>query len=139
MVSNKQKIKILTTYDLATNLGQIIIMQSSNTEMKKLARKLLGIGTTAIDRFKIKYNNKIVNSVRSNIEKLYADKTEFDLLEGLHILFVGLSELCVKSGTKLYSNQLRDITLSIIQIIDPELKEEDISNLAYDKYQEWLT
>lgn len=130
--------KVLQIYDYATNLGYILLRQSNDNQMQKLGTDMVSIGAEAIDKYRVKKNKKMIQAITKKLDELYKDQTEIDVLEGLSISFLGLSELVIMSGTKLYSNKLRNITLTAILKLDPELIMEGIYIKSLKRFNNWL-
>lgn len=133
-----QKQKTLQIYDLATNIGYILIRQSDSKVITKIGNDLLDTGRKAIEQSRIKINNKLRIQIANKLNELWNDDDEFDTLEAATILFLGLSELVVKSGTKMYSNKLRKTTLKLLAELDPEVIMHGTYRAGFLRYDKWM-
>ena len=133
-------LKKLCIFGLATGVGQLVLQQTDDDRTAYRAQKLAESGQDAVDKCGIKVDRSMINRVRKKIDQVCIDKTEFDIVEMLSFLFLGLVDLelvCNEKTTALIE-PIRKRALWFMRIYDPKLDQEDNHARAMKKYNDWI-
>ncbi len=143
-------LKKICIFALATSIGQMVISQCHKFNMddgeKKTtiwnADQISKAGDTALELCGIKVDKSRLKQASRKIDELKKDGDEFDILETLSFIFLGIQDFQV--GRKKYATSqpylqdLEDACLNFLTQYDPNLEKDDIHKKANEKYQTWV-
>jgi len=103
------------------------------------AIKLAEAGQAAIDKNGyIKVDNSMVRRAKRKINQLYKDGEEFEIVEALSFLLLGLQELQTHCNDTTYIDPIEKRAMWFTKLFDPRLENEDVHANALRRYEAWL-
>ena len=147
--------KKLCIYGLATGLGIMIRERLGNEaeefkDLSEIERQVIldntaeiqAAGQYAIDHTilhdKVKVDRSRLRQVHRKVEEVCKDGEEYDVVETLSFLFLGLAELEFYCRDKKKIETVKDAALNFMTVYDPNLENEEIHKAANDKYNQWI-
>ncbi|MBC8184931.1 hypothetical protein H8E88_27885 [candidate division KSB1 bacterium] len=129
-------LKKLCIYGLATGVGEMLQKQSRDEHVQWRALKLAEAGQALIDNCKIKIDSSMVNRVEKKIDQICKNKGQYDVVEMLSFLILGVQELRHYSDSKRLKT-LEKRAIWFTRLFDPKL-EASVHELAYKRYERWV-
>jgi hypothetical protein len=144
-------LKKLCIYSLATGLG-LMIKERLNADAPEFsdldaierrvildnAEELILTGQDAIDNCQVKVDSSSVRRCHRKIEEICKDGQEYDVVEVLSFLFLGLADLELFCGDKKRIAAVKDAALNFMVWDEPGLDDEAIQFAAMVKYCKWI-
>ena len=131
-------LKKLCIFSLATGLGQMISAQTDDDATRWRAAKLGEAGQNAIDRCHAKVDASRVKQVQEKIAQVCKDGEEFDLVETLSFLLLGLMELQHYSPGDSRIKTLIKRAMWFTRLYDPRLEDDATHEAAYRRFEAWI-
>lgn len=130
--------KKLLILGLCSGLGRMLMDQAEDGQVRKHAEKFNVLADQAIQKTAIKVTFNGIKRIKAKIDKLYADKEEFNVVEALSFCILGLMDLQHYSGEGTPIDAILLHAMVFTKYWDPELQDEDAHSAATKKYLEWL-
>ena len=147
----KPAMKKLCIYSLATGLG-LMIKDRLNadapefTDLDAIERQVIldnaedlrSAGQDAIDNCQVKVDSSAARRCHRKIEEICKDGQEYDVVEVLSFLFLGLADLELFCGDKKRIAAVKDAALNFMVWYDPGLDDQAVHFAAMVKYCKWI-
>ena len=133
------KYRTLLLLSLADGIGKMLIEQGETPEIKWRALKMQESASRILVTQKTKITKPGMRLIRSKIDAFCKDKHQFDLVEALSFLILGISDLMVykRSNGPLYTPLLKRIVW-FTKLFDTKLDEEETHTRAMGRYEQWI-
>jgi len=129
-------LKKLCIYGLATGIGEMLQKQSRDEQVQWRALKLAEAGQALIDCCQVKIDRSMISRVEKKIDQVCKNKAQYDVVEMLSFLFLGIQELQHYSDSERLKT-LEKRALWFTRLFDPKL-EASVHELAYKRYERWV-
>lgn len=139
-------LKKLVIFGLAAGIGKMVTSQADQMGMDETqkdlviwnAEQIARAGDAAIDKCHVRVDASRMRQAHKKIDQVCKDGGEFDLVEALSFLFLGLNDLFIFCKDKAIIKAIEDAALNFATIYDPNLEDESIHRAAMKKYEDWL-
>ena len=129
--------KKLCIFGLATGVANMLVEQSTDERVKWRAQVLAKAGQLAVDKCNIKVDKSKLKQVQVKIDEVCKDKSEFDTVDMLSFLLLGLDDLQANCKDTSIINVMIKRTNWLIQYFDPKLENVDMFDRVLKRYLAW--